>query len=297
MKTKQYGMRTAVLAATTLLGTSAPAQTFYLEELGVYGQGGLGSNYWLRNWTADFGTDSNAGFFPNGFLGGEQLSPPAASPISVFGGQKVKVSLGTYLQAKYDGEYTATGYLGNNEIILRYIQTGLANTLVAYTTLPIPAKVDIVNDYMSNWIANGDSGRPAVIWSTPVHNKMYVVWAQPRASSYAPTANSATIKRIEYVCNAAKGATSLLGAADKLWNVVADQAKLTNYLSQPNKAIVPYGENDWKILDGTYSGECDEEARLLHRALGILGIASEVKFLRALPGPDRRVQRRDTRHL
>ena len=281
MKSPEH-MTFSTLVAAALLTTTASTQSFFVDRIEFSTQNGAPTNKWLTNWNGDYGSDAGSLYIPNGFAGGDIFPTPTASPVAVFGGAKIRMNLGLYCSPAYDDSFNAFGFVGANQISFYNGYTGLDPTdYVASTDAIIPSKVDVVPDWMSNWNAVGDSGRPAYQWVAPAHNKMYVTWAKPIASLYVPTVNTATLRRMDYVCNAAKGATSLLGAADMVWNVIADQAMTTNYKAQPGKQIVPYGDNDWKILDGTYSGECDEQARLMHRALAVLGIASEVKLMRA----------------
>ena len=126
------------------------------------------------------------GFFPNGFLGGEQLSPPKASPVAIFGGAKVMLNVGMYfLPGRRDYEFTARGFIGNYQITQAHCQVGPRyveyTDYVCTTDAIIPAKVDVVTDWMRNWLANGDSGSAAVTWTAPAHNKMYVTWMVPIA--------------------------------------------------------------------------------------------------------------------
>jgi hypothetical protein len=90
----------------------------------------------------------------------------------------------------------------------------------------------------------------------------YVTWGTP-----APAGTNVTVKRIEFVCTAADGASTVETVADGIHS---------------NLTGLPFGSDpiqsdDWYLKQGSsYRGECDEHARFMIRALELIGIQGAV---------------------
>jgi hypothetical protein len=103
---------------------------------------------------------------------------------------------------------------------------------------------------------------------------MYITWS-------TPTDPNPTWKRIEWACLAANwdnhsGTQTEEDVADAIWNALAGDPPW-----EPTSGRKIKDGATWELLDGVYSGECDEQANLMKRAMNILGVTASVQLIRA----------------
>lgn len=89
---------------------------------------------------------------------------------------------------------------------------------------------------------------------------MYVTWD-------TPLGETVTRKRIHWAVTTASGSTTEEQAADK---IALDLGARTN---KSTSAVLNPGL-EWSLLDGTVNGDCDDWARMMKRAMNLLGIAA-----------------------
>jgi hypothetical protein len=104
---------------------------------------------------------------------------------------------------------------------------------------------------------------------------MYITWSTPIDPN--PTA-----KRMGWACAAAnwdghQGTQTEEDVADAIWNALAGNPP--HEPPPPNQPGPPVKQGaTWELLDGVYSGECDEQANLMRRGVNILGIQAGVPW-------------------
>ncbi len=103
--------------------------------------------------------------------------------------------------------------------------------------------------------------------------KFYYTWAPPLGDEPPAT------KRLDWVTQAAHGKATEEACADGVHSALAQ----TPPYEPGNKPILPAGQNEWQLLDHdtSYSGECDEQARLMTRAMRLLGIPATTSLVHA----------------
>ena len=224
----------------------------------------------LKNYNVDFGGDGTSLYSPSGWDRGDPPAAPVANPISQSKGTVVSLEVTHYLEPA-DEPYTL-GYYPDQ---LAFLARNLLGTGPTYTTTsissanPLPAKV-YKFDYHSDWIftdwsSHTDSGMGS--------NSFLVTWG-------TPTGSSVTFKRLNWAVTAATNATTAELVADGIWNALGNVDPPLEP-GENGKSLLPDGGNEWKLLDGTFTGECDEQARLMKRGVEILGSSASVALVYA----------------
>jgi hypothetical protein len=113
--------------------------------------------------------------------------------------------------------------------------------------------------------------------TTTFGNVIFITWATPLETP--------TRKRLEWACNAAgwfpgSPPQTEENVADAIWTTLSGNPPLEPPWAVEENPEVEQGAT-WKLLDGNVSGECDEQAGLMMRAMNVLGIAASTGKVRA----------------
>lgn len=116
--------------------------------------------------------------------------------------------------------------------------------------------------------------------TTTFGSVIFITWATPLETP--------TRKRLEWACDAAawfQGSPPQTeeDVADGIWNALdADPPLEPPWAeSEQSKKKKMLEGASWRLLDGDVSGECDEQATLMKRAMNVLGIPASVHLIRA----------------
>jgi len=259
----------ALLVGHAFLGVLASAQPV---EAGLEIQSFLftSDHGILKSGPDNFASDGTATYSPRGFVwnGGQS---PVANPVSHTRGLNVNVSIAhKALPAGYG--YDLEGYL--SQWAFQFLSYGHSSGSVVTTPdtseTPLPNYVTTRGYGTMQWhsfnIGMGDT--------TTFGNVIFITWATPLETP--------TRKRLEWACNAAAWFPNLPtqteeDVADGVWNALNNDPP-----HEPGTPGKPLEQGaTWKLLDGNVSGECDEQANLMRRAVNILGIDASVQLIRA----------------
>lgn len=125
----------------------------------------------------------------------------------------------------------------------------------------LPDKVDN-KDYTLSWEVSLDGGSSYFGIGSST-NKFFVTYGTPAGTPV-------TAKRLNWSTSKAAGKADAEACSDEIWNAVAEEAHFA------------YGgiTDSWALLDGGV-GDCGKLARCMSHTLQMLGIKSEVEFVRA----------------
>ena len=130
-----------------------------------------------------------------------------------------------------------------------------ALALVADTNLPV--KVDVIN-HSINWSVNF-GGTMCVTTSSGPH-KVYVTWGNPGTGP--------TLKRMDWACGNAQGATSITTAAEDFKDIIS----VNPGYDRDNLGNNTWNTNSWQFLDSNQRGDCITLAALACTGLRMIGI-------------------------
>ena len=220
----------------------------------------------LRNWNTNFADGEDAPLFnPRGW----RLNPPpeVANPVSHTKNQNVTIKVRHKVLPE---ELTYHFYSGDPQNYLSFHDSGFPSGTWHVTTMtsdfPLPNRSGVINYYMVWHALDG-------IWflhfENMGNNLIYITWD-------TPIDQNPTLKRMHWAVTYANNSTTQEQAPDGIWNQLGDNAPPF----EPGEK--PLEQNaTWKLLDGNVSGECDEQALLMVRAMRILGIPAELQLIRA----------------
>ena len=129
-------------------------------------------------------------------------------------------------------------------------------------TTPMPNMIVILN-YRMEWLSYGTYLGIFEDYKM-AGNNIYITWDTPFGS--VPTA-----KRVHWACEKAHGSETIEQAADGIWHAIGEPVDPPY---EPGERPLKEGA-DWELLDGLVSGECDEQANLMKKALNIIGVPAE----------------------
>jgi hypothetical protein len=207
-------------------------------------------------------TDYNASYAGSGgnkYPEPEWNMPPSKnSPVTYTIGQNVtaKVILnvqpaGVSLDLEGDSSTDALDFK-----LFGITSTGSDQEVNVTGAVNLPARIDVIDSNIIWRIKNiGGAGSPVCDGGTFDPLRIYLTWDYPGYPDGEPT-----IKRIDWVCNNAKGATSPEEIADKLQLHVKEQTDFG----------YPFTARGWQLLDGG-QGDCDDQAQLMEEAIAMLG--------------------------
>ncbi|MDQ2986255.1 MAG: hypothetical protein M3R13_05975 [Armatimonadota bacterium] len=231
----------------------------------------------LKQGPDNFASNGLETYSPRGFLWNNGLNP-IANPVSHTRNLSVNVT--------YSHKVTPSGIpydlIGaQTQWAFSFLSTGhLSGTGVIPTD-------DISDAALPNYVARRDYN--PMSWTSfnigngnasTIGNVIFITWATPLE---VPTR-----KRLEWACDKAEWTSTAPpqteeNVADAIWDALKEDPPL-----EP-----PYAETDpakkkkvlegatWRLLDGDVSGECDEQANLMRRAMNIVGITATVHLIRA----------------
>ena len=93
---------------------------------------------------------------------------------------------------------------------------------------------------------------------------MYVTWGTP-----SPGGSATTVKRIDWVCGIAQGASSITSAAEKFRDGIASDP---GYTEPPTRV---WNLNSWQFLSSGKPGDCITLAKLAREGLEMVGISAD----------------------
>lgn len=220
----------------------------------------------LTDWTSDFATDGGtnypyAGWGPSGST---NVFYPALF-------RKSETVQSTIVQ-KVDP--AGDLYDFSAALFRAFIQEGLTST-GTWTAIspdgspPLAAKVFWFDKNSDTYRGPYYAYQPSTSWQgtfwTTGNEDVYVVWDTPFGSTR-------TRKRIDWSVRNAHDAASIDQAAQKIHDAIGDPVDPPY---EPHERPIEQGIH-WKLLDGNKSGECDEQADLLGKAMNMLGIAASI---------------------
>jgi hypothetical protein len=259
---KQSGILVVAIASLSpVLAYGQGDQAFTYEVTKVIFQSDHGL---LRDGPNNFASDGTGLFSPRGF---DMRSPPLepiANPISHTKNLQVVILLthralpaGSIFDNEGHSESWSLQFLGSGYASGDYRTDGLTSQLP-----PLP-NYDTIRNYAMTRSAWPEPNQPPCGGpSSNLGNLMYITWSTPIDPN--PTA-----KRMGWACAAAnwdghQGTQTEEDVADAIWNALAGNPP--HEPPPPNQPGPPVKQGaTWELLDGVYSGECDEQANLMTR--------------------------------
>lgn len=216
----------------------------------------------LTSYTTDFAGNGGTIYNPRGW----QKSPAANNPVTHTKGTNSTVTVTISvcpagLAFDLEGTSSLTGLTFHKTGL---ISTGGDQTVSVTSDGALPAKVDVM-DQSVIWKVTVNSKQCDAGTSGP--HKVYLLWDTPIGTW------TATRKRIDWICTAAKGSTTIDTAEAKLHD------ELVQYYNLFNDA-----QNPWLVLDGGSGYDCRTLAMCHGLASQLLGIPAMVKY--AYPSTD-----------
>ena len=214
----------------------------------------------LTDYNTDYAGAGGTVYDPRGW----QKVPPKNNPITHEKGQTVSANV----TVKVEPSGMVYELHGDSDLsALDFSKTGQTSTgadqTISVTGGSLEGNVDILEKSIS-WSAKLTGPEPDVpcsMGSSGAH-KIYVTWGTPGSGS--------TLKRVNYVCDEAKPASTKSGAVDKLHDAVASDTTFGDG-----------GVDGWALLHGG-TGECDNQARCMTYTVVMLGAGpATVQLVRA----------------
>ena len=155
--------------------------------------------------------------------------------------------------------------------------------------MTLPVKIDVIPNHISGWQFAGHNGSTTTVYNwNPAHGSQQrslrpLVDTPRDHGRIRLLSRNADPQTGRLAVNLTKGLTSTRAVADAVWTRLANGTGGTQPPFEPpsGKPLLPDGQNDWKLLDAVYCGECDEQARLMVRVLGVLGVPATSYLMRA----------------
>ncbi len=251
--TDTFAKLDVVLASTT------PQPAFGMKRL--HFPAGVNLDPWNTNFAGSSGTSSDPWISSNGTQG---VAGAFIYPKGVNMGVDATYSF-TYPNLPFDLLGTLTG---NSFAKAVTAPSGGEDTVSIASANILQSKI-----YSFDWniLWNASINTPYTSPS-PIYTgtgKVFVSWGLPL------NGETPTLKRVGWSWQAADQADSEEHVADGIWQKLsAGPFPLVPPWSVPgNPPIAPLGQ-EWAMLDGTYSGECDEQGRLMRRSLNLLGVSA-----------------------
>jgi hypothetical protein len=208
----------------------------------------------LMNYHGNFEESGGPLYAPRGWIKGG-----ANNPVSHTQNKKVTVDL--VLCANPSGlslEVKGVAGAGLNFPSKRFTSTGADQTISMTASDPLP-NTDRIREESISWLIKPSDG-PTFLADTSGPHRLYVTVGSPGSGP--------TYTRMDFVCSEAKTCPGTSACADAIWNAVAAKTHFN-----------PGGGqwDDWHLLDAwrwnTFQGgDCDNQARCMASAVGMLGI-------------------------
>lgn len=216
----------------------------------------------LRDYDEDYGGEGGDLYNPTGWVNGGENNPVTHDGdclIDIIAVVCVEPA-GIMFDIQGDGPLCALDFSAKG-----LISTGTDQVSPLVSASKLPPEVGVLEESIEWRISSAVLSCPAV--ASGAH-RIYTTWGVPTSLDYF--ASGVTLKRVNFVCTRAAGATTEEACADRLCEAVANETEFDLYGSTTG----------WDLLDGG-AGACDQQAecmRLCAYMLGLYGGGVECVF-------------------